>query len=45
MVKVYDGEGMPTKYGHRGNLVIKFKILFPTELSDKQKHIIGSCLL
>jgi DnaJ-class molecular chaperone len=45
MVKVYNGEGMPTKYGSKGNLVIKFKILFPTELSDKQKQIIGNCLI
>ena len=45
MTKVYNGEGMPTKYGNRGNLIIKFKILFPTELSDKQKQIIGNCLI
>ena len=45
ITKVYNGEGMPTKYGNRGNLVIKFKILFPTELSDKQKQIIDSCLI
>ena len=45
MVKVYNGEGMPTKYGRRGNLIIKFKILFPTELSKLQKQIIGNCLI
>ena len=45
MIKVYNGEGMPNKYGTRGNLIIKFKILFPTELSDKQKQIIGNCLI
>jgi DnaJ homolog subfamily B member 4 len=32
--------GMPNRYGSRGNMIIKYKIEYPKELSEKQKLLI-----
>lgn len=40
------GEGMPIyKSKTRGNLVIKFMTIFPTNLSDVQKHLLKQALV
>jgi len=36
--KVIKGEGMPNKRGGKGDLIIHFKVAFPTFLSDQQKQ-------
>ena len=43
-VKIYRNEGMFRKQGGRGNLVIKFKVIFPKTLTSSQKDIINNCL-
>lgn len=43
--KVLRGEGMSiTKTGGKGDLIIKFEIVFPTRLSDQQKQQLASAL-
>ncbi len=44
MVKIYKNEGMFRKQGGRGNLVIKFRVIFPKTLTSSQKDIINNCL-
>ena len=48
--KVIAGQGMPKpkEHGNRGNLVVKFQVQFPTELTDDQRArafsiLQGSC--
>ncbi|KAF6152821.1 hypothetical protein GIB67_004650 [Kingdonia uniflora] len=44
--KIINGQGMPNpkEQGTRGNLRIKFRIIFPTELSDEQRADITDLL-
>lgn len=42
--KVIVGEGMPTKKGGRGDLVIRFKILFPNFLDEGKKKVLRETL-
>merc|ERR1712086_899638 len=44
--KLLPGQGMPT-HGYpsvRGDLVLRFKVVFPVQLNDSQKHLIKSGL-
>jgi len=44
--KVLPGQGMPTSSDPsvRGDLVLRFKVVFPVSLNDSQKHLIKSSL-
>eukprot|EP00742_Colponemidia_sp_Colp-10_P000895 GILJ01000973.1.p1 GENE.GILJ01000973.1~~GILJ01000973.1.p1 ORF type:complete len:318 (-),score=40.71 GILJ01000973.1:76-1029(-) len=45
LVKTISGEGfVNTKTGSRGNLIVRFNILFPTHLSDEQRSTLKSVL-
>jgi len=43
--KVIVGEGMPKKGGERGDLIIRFKILFPNFLSAEKKKVLRETLV
>lgn len=38
------GAGMPRKQGGRGDMIVRFKIEFPSSLSESQKATLNSCL-
>lgn len=42
--KVIVGEGMPVKKGGRGDLIIRFKILFPNFLDEGKKKVLRETL-
>jgi DnaJ family protein B protein 4 len=42
--KVVPGEGLPTRSGKRGDLIIRFNIQFPTSLTDNQKKDLENIL-
>ena len=44
MEKIIYGEGMPKKDGNRGNLIVKFNIIFPKKLNQNQKDGINRLL-
>jgi len=43
--KTVAGLGMPKKNGQRGDLVIKFNVVYPTHMSDDQKELLRHALL
>lgn len=44
MKKRIDGEGMSDKEGYRGDLIIEFKLKFPTKLTDERKMYLSKLL-
>jgi DnaJ-class molecular chaperone len=38
------GQGMTRERGGRGTLTVKFEIVWPDDLEDEMKAVIGACL-
>jgi DnaJ-class molecular chaperone len=40
----FSGKGMPKKGGGRGDLIVRFEVVFPTKLTEEQKEILRATL-
>ncbi|CAG8498733.1 14053_t:CDS:2 [Acaulospora colombiana] len=40
----FQNEGMPTKDGRKGDLIVKYSVVFPTKLSEEQKRLLKGAL-